>query len=466
MRVLLVVHLYLPEHSAGVETYTDQLARELSGRAEVTVATTCKIISLPTGTVRRRSVHGIPVVEVVNNLAHERFEDTWSNAAMERAFGEILAEVRPDVVHFQHLMYWSWGLPRLARAAGARCLATLHDYWLICPRTQLLDFRGRLCAAPDESACAACTERTSFGQPPSARRWIPRLIAVRRMTGVPLDRPMRWLSRLRPRTDRPPEGARPAADPGPWRAAYHERRRAMLRLAEDLDLAVTPSVTLRDSLVAEGYPADRLRVVPQGLDPAPFADVRREPSRGRLRLGFLGTLAPHKGLHVLVDAVRRLPRERVELRIWGPSSHHRDYAAQVRESARSHDNIVFLGALAKRDVPQAYREIDVSCVPSLWNECCPLTIQESLQTRVPCVVSGRGGMAELIEDGVNGLHAVPGDEQDWERVLRRLLDEPQLLGRLVSGIRPVRTMQQHAGEIFALYGTASGAGREHAHRSG
>lgn len=455
MRVLLVVHLYLPEHSAGVETYTDQLARELSGRAEVTIATTRKIISLSTGSVRRSSVHGIPVVEVVNNLAHERFEDTWSNAAMERAFEGILAEVRPDVVHFQHLMYWSWGLPRLARAAGARCLATLHDYWLICPRTQLLDVRGRLCAAPDESNCAACTARTPFAQPPAARRWIPRLIAVRRATGVALDEPMRWLAGLRAGKGRTPQPQEGEIDLAPWRAAYHERRRAMVRLAGELDLAVTPSTTLRDAVVAEGYPAERIRVVPQGLDPSAFAAVRREPSQGKLRLGFVGTLAPHKGVHVLVDAVRRLPPERVELRIFGPSSSHRDYAAKVRESARGHGHIHFLPALPKRDVPLAYREIDVSCVPSLWNECCPLTIQESLQARVPCVVSGRGGMAELIENGVNGLHAVPGDVQDWERVLRRLLDEPQLLERLVGGIRPVRTMQEHADEIFALYGPTS-----------
>jgi glycosyltransferase involved in cell wall biosynthesis len=123
----------------------------------------------------------------------------------------------------------------------------------------------------------------------------------------------------------------------------------------------------------------------------------------------------------------------------------------VRGLARGHDNIRFEGSLAKQDVPLAYRETDVACVPSLWNECCPLTIQEALQARVPCVVSGRGGMAELIEDGVNGLHARPGDVQDWERVLRRLIDEPQLVEQLVRGIRPVRTMADHAREIFALY---------------
>ena len=44
----------------------------------------------------------------------------------------------------------------------------------------------------------------------------------------------------------------------------------------------------------------------------------------------------------------------------------------------------------------------------------------------------KGGMAELIRDGEDGLHAVPGDPEDWERVLRRLLEESELVSRLTS----------------------------------
>ena len=175
--------MYLPEHRAGIETYTDQLARELAKTDDVTITTTRKIISLETGTIRRCTVHGIPVLEVVNNLSFDRFEDTWKNPVMESAFERVLDEVRPDVVHFQHLMYWSWGLPALANARGARTVATLHDYWTICPRSQMIDWRGRLCAAPEESRCIECMAHTTFGQPPAARKWIRRLTALRRARG-------------------------------------------------------------------------------------------------------------------------------------------------------------------------------------------------------------------------------------------------------------------------------------------
>ena len=244
----------------------------------------------------------------------------------------------------------------------------------------------------------------------------------------------------------------------PWVRSYRRRREALQRLASTIDMTVTPSSTLRDTVVGEGFPADRIRIVRQGLDPAPFEGIasERQPVESRLRLGFVGTLAPHKGVHVLVDAVRRLPSDRVSLSIWGPSGQHRDYARGLEDSIREHPNIRMRGSLAKPDVPSVYREIDVSCVPSLWNECCPLTIQESLMAGVPSVVSGFGGMAELIRDGVDGLHAVAGDVDDWERVLRQLIERPDLPHVLASGIRPVRTMQEHVGEILALYGSITG----------
>lgn len=467
VRVLLPVHMYLPEHRAGIETYTDQLARELAKTDDVTITTTRKIISLETGTIRRSTVNRIPVLEVVNNLSFDRFEDTWKNPVMESAFERVLDEVRPDVVHFQHLMYWSWGLPALARSRGARTLATLHDYWTICPRSQMIDWRGRLCEAPEESRCIECMANTPFGQPPAARKWIRRLTAVRRATGVALDEPMRWMQRHRARlargrtrieSEREPvddpssvnEHA-PAVDLGRWREAFHARRDALSLLGNDLDLAITPSKTLRDSVVAEGFPADRIRVIAQGLDSEPFSGIERNPSRGKLRLGFLGTLAPHKGVHVLLEAFQRLPADAVELRIWGPSNQHREYAERLHRMAQDSKNVHFLGALTKPEVPVAYKDVDVSCVPSLWNECCPLTIQESMMAGVPCVVSGRGGMAELIRDDIDGLHAIPGNVEDWERVLRRLLDEPDLVRRLGAAIRPVPTLAQHARELRGLY---------------
>lgn len=459
MRVLLVSHLALPHHRAGVETYTHQLARALAAAgAEVRLASTRKVISLASGTIRPTEYDGISGFEVIQNLDGNGYCSTWRDPRMESAFARILADVRPDVVHFQHLMYWSVGLPRLAREAGARRLMTLHDFHLMCARMgQRIDPGGEGCDGPSEAACAPCMAATPWGQSPAARAWIRRLTTVRSLTGVALDGPMRRLERVRRRlagrnTVEPARAAIPDSTLPEWRDRFHQRTAAQLALLDDVELFVTPSEALRQRFVAWGLPPERIRRVPQGLDPTPFAAVRHRPAEdGRIRLGFLGTIAPHKGVADLVAAVRRLPGDRVRLTVHGPGDQFPDYLADCRRAAAGAEHIAILGPLSRAEVPRAYDDLDVLCVPSRWDECCPLTIQEAFLAGTPCVVSGRGGMAELVDDGVDGLHARSGDVDDWERVLRRLLDEPALLPRLRAGIRPVRTADQHVQDLLALY---------------
>ena len=69
-----------------------------------------------------------------------------------------------------------------------------------------------------------------------------------------------------------------------------------------------------------------------------FAPLARPPRaadpEGRLRIGFVGTLVWHKGADVLIDAVSRLPGERVEVRIFGDPGVFPEYAATLRQRAR------------------------------------------------------------------------------------------------------------------------------------
>ncbi|MCB1282668.1 MAG: glycosyltransferase, partial [Salinibacterium sp.] len=198
MKLLFVVHAFPPHHRAGVENYAAQIAQGLAETHQVVVATTRKVISLPTGMIRRDSLDGVPVFEVINNLDHDGFPGTFANATMERAFAAIVDEVRPDIVHFQHLMYWSLNLPAMARSFGVPCLMTLHDFHLACPRMgQMLDWEGRLCEAPSPARANPCQVRTWWAQDEGQRRWIRRLSAVRRATGLALDAPLRAADRIR-----------------------------------------------------------------------------------------------------------------------------------------------------------------------------------------------------------------------------------------------------------------------------
>ena len=92
-------------------------------------------------------------------------------------------------------------------------------------------------------------------------------------------------------------------------------------------------------------------------------------------------------------------------------------------------------------------------VPSIWWENAPLVIQEAFQHRRPVIASGIGGMAEMVKDGVNGLHVQPDDPIDLARVMRRAIEEAGLHKQLMQGIRPARDIDACALEHLSLFTT-------------
>ncbi len=62
-----------------------------------------------------------------------------------------------------------------------------------------------------------------------------------------------------------------------------------------------------------------------------------------------------------------------------------------------------------------------------------------------------GALADRVRDGVDSLLVPPGDVEAWRAALQRLVDEPETLSRLRSGIRPPTTLKKHADQIEALY---------------
>ncbi len=454
MRVLLPVHIYLPEHHAGVEGYTAQLAERLGHDWETAVVTTRKIISRPMGHITRSSFDGRPLWEVVNHLGHDTVDRTWNNPVMEEAFARVLDEFQPDVVHFQHLMYWSSGLCRIAKERGARVFLTLHDFWLMCSRMgQLVDPTGSLCDRVERRRCAACMARTPFGQGERARRWIRRLTAVRKWTGLALDEPMRWLAARGVSAAR--DGEEGAFDPDgaeeAWLRAFDRRREAFLGLSRWVDAFLSPSADLRRRFVDWGLPGEKFLHLPQGRDGRRFQQCRPHPFDGTLRLGYVGTVAPHKGVLPLVEAVMGLKSQNWSLDIWGPHSQHMDYWNRLVALAAGDQRIRLHGVIGPEKLPQALGTLDLLCVPSLWNECCPLTIQEAFMAGLCVLASDLGGMRELVQEGRGGAVAAPGDVTHWRARLEEILNDPGILERWRRDMPPVPGLDEHVSALRTLY---------------
>ncbi|MCA9322432.1 MAG: glycosyltransferase, partial [Planctomycetes bacterium] len=95
--------------------------------------------------------------------------------------------------------------------------------------------------------------------------------------------------------------------------------------------------------------------------------------------------------------------------------------------------------------------IDVLVVPSLWFENSPLTIHEAWLAGIPVLASDRGGMAELVDDGVNGLHFRLGDADDLRAKIRRLIDDRQLVRQLSNRPGVVKNIRDDAVDMEARY---------------
>jgi glycosyltransferase involved in cell wall biosynthesis len=210
LKVLLVSHAFPPEHAAGTEAYTAQLGIELVRRGhDVHVFTTEKDIARPHLSVRERDYTGLAVHEVFNNLYYDGFRETWDYPAIERVFEEHLDALRPDVVHFHHLLYLSVGCVEAAARRGIPVLFTLHDYWLQCARFgQRIHADGTLCHTIDFERCGTCLVGFKYAQSPLERRLGRAIAQLRKVTGydagaLARDAASMWKARSGPPAPRP-----------------------------------------------------------------------------------------------------------------------------------------------------------------------------------------------------------------------------------------------------------------------
>jgi glycosyltransferase involved in cell wall biosynthesis len=154
--------------------------------------------------------------------------------------------------------------------------------------------------------------------------------------------------------------------------------------------------------LAAGYfqAARRAQVIYNGLPGRPFAGPRHEGPGRPLQLGYVGHLIPQKGIRELVRQMGDWQSGQCELLVAGKGA--AAYEDMLRAEAPR--NVRFLGFV---DPDEVYRAIDLLVVPSLSHEALATTVLEAYMHGVPVIVSRRGGLPELVEEGRTGLTYEP-----------------------------------------------------------
>jgi glycosyltransferase involved in cell wall biosynthesis len=218
------------------------------------------------------------------------------------------------------------------------------------------------------------------------------------------------------------------------------RRTRHIRLAlESADLVIAPSPFLRKEFVNWGVDTDKIIFSDYGFDIDLFEGLEKTTSPD-VRFGFIGTIAPHKGVHTLVEAFNRISNNSAVLNIYGDPRVFPEYGEFLQLLAKN-PNITFRGGFENSAIREVFKDIDVLVVPSLWYENSPLTIHEAFLADSPVIASNLGGMADLVDDMRNGLLFEVGNPDDLAKKISRIVEEPELLQKLREGIEPIKTLE-------------------------
>ena len=212
---------------------------------------------------------------------------------------------------------------------------------------------------------------------------------------------------------------------GDWRIRWQKWSRS--RQVASMDAVIVPSQYLKRMVTGWGVDPAKVRVIYNALPPAPAADETRVEIRARLNWSARPTivtvarLQPWKGIDHLIHAIQQLPELRLVVVGEGPDRRRLEALAVSLE-----ERVTFTGQLPRQQVHKLMRAADGVALYSAY-EGLSHTLLESLQLGTPVLGSDRGGNAEVIKHGINGILAPHVDIAALRAGLQQLLDTRDLL---------------------------------------
>lgn len=490
LRVLLTVHQFLPKHGFGTERLTFDTGQELLRRGhEVYVLTTDVASSaLPHDSTWDYDYKGLGVRTLGLDMRRSpdplRYEyDNPRTAEHMRAY---MRRIEPDLVHVVHAGRLSGSIVPAAKEFGVPVVFTATDFWSVCRVIHLKRAdTGELCLGPDQAGtnCLRCfmarAQAAQQPRPAPAAAGTPQtsrgaqstqsapIISVARgdNRGLPVKvkgKLKSYGASLPQRSDAELRAYLAVANSSPVSATkYGGRARAVVDrigflrdVVNSTDRVIAPTRLNRDLLIRNGIDPHLITLSHYGMDTSEILTAPRSPENPpTLRFGYIGSLARHKGADTLIKAFKDLPRslKPAELKVYGSRDRDAAYSRELEELVRDDRRVRFEGTFEGEKLGWVLSEIDVLVVPSRWYENTPLVVYSAFASGTPVIATDVGGLSEAIEHEKDGLLFEMDNAADLSAKLLRFLLDPELIGRLRSGMGPVKTARESVDELEGIY---------------
>jgi len=381
LRIVHLVHGWPPFQHAGTELYAYWLAHRQRESHYVAVYARYADPSRAEGEAVELLDDGVRVRLITNNFTARNpiRRNAIRDRHMEWHFKRFLEEERPDVLHVHHLAGHAFSLIGVAKKLKIPVVLQIQDWWFQCARVNRYHRNGTRCSGPSLAKCAACVT----------------------LTKLPMMNRVMHVIRAR-------------------------AARAALRAC---DAYVVGSNAIRDD-----YALANAHVIPYGI--ALEANRNRSPVKKPIRFGYVGAIAPHKGVHTAIEAMRGIDPRDATLHLWGDRSAFPDYLPEVKTEGR----------FREEEKAEVFASMDVLLVPSIGLESFGLAAREAMASGVPVIATSGGALDEMSAE-----FFPPGDADALRAIIRRLINDPSIVDRWRERLPQPKRAGEHAKEIECVY---------------
>jgi glycosyltransferase involved in cell wall biosynthesis len=440
--ILLTVHQFFPDYKSGTEVLTYSVAKDLLKRGHKVYVLTGYPAPKPLVDSKRLDQYEFDGIHVYR-FSHSFVpmgdqgvvtEIEYNNRLAARYFSAVVRKIRPDVIHFFHLSRLGMSLVDVALEQGIPAYMTPTDFWAICPTSQLLLKGGRVCKGPNRWS-GNCVKHVAVlnqrGRIKQVATHFPTLLAS---FGTKLTA----------------SGLLPAYPMSAEVAALSKRRTFNVSRMNALGAIISPTRFMTETLVRNGVRRDLIIQSTYGIEVSHYVDQRIRSRTGPINFGFIGTLAPHKGCHVLIEAFKRF-KGHARLKIYGNKADFPSYFSEIQALASDDSRIAFCGTFPNAQIAAVLDGIDALVVPSVWYENAPLVIFSALAAKCPVIASNFPGMSELVRDRENGLLFESGNVAQLEAHIAALTDNPDLLIKLSKTCKVPKSTEAYVSELLDVW---------------
>ncbi len=414
MRILIILHQFYPEFSGGTERVALNLARSAQRAGHYVRILACAVAPDASGIScsahlagAHESVYqGIPVTQLPRALlpASADFSLEIEPSLIEPIVVWMRHE-RFELAHVMHTMRMS-----TAVLAAQRCslplILTLTDFFLACPRINLVNLDNQICDGPQMGK--KCGEHCLTA---------------------------------------------------PWTVdTLANRYQHAAELLASASVRVAPSEFVANRFRA-AFPALDCRVVPHGIDLLALAsrkaiEGRQLETERKVRLVYVGGIIPQKGLDLLLRALALVKASNIELKIVGGFHGAAAYHSQVLALGKADARVEFLGHLEPCKVFDAIEQADLLCLPSRVPETFSLALHEAAALGVPALVSNLGAPGEQVSQNGAGLALACDNVKAWATAIRSVAADPEQIKNWQTRLPlPVR-VEEEAFYYDSLYRTS------------